>query len=42
MRTHWSINLIIKELSVYYTHVRLKQIEIIVYKFFFTPKAENN
>jgi hypothetical protein len=32
MRTHPSIKLIIKELNVNYTHGRIKQIEIIVYK----------
>jgi hypothetical protein len=42
MRTHGSINLIIKELNVNYTHDRIKQIEIIIYKMFFSPKAENN
>jgi hypothetical protein len=42
MRTHGSINLIRKELNVNYTHGRIKQIEIIVYKIFLRPKAENN
>jgi hypothetical protein len=37
-----STNLIIKELNVNYTHGRIKQVEIIVYKIFFSPKAENN
>jgi hypothetical protein len=30
----------LKELSVNYTHERMKQIEILVYKIFFSPKAE--
>jgi hypothetical protein len=42
MRTHGSINLMIKDLNGNYTHGRIKQIEIIVYKIFFSPKAENN
>jgi hypothetical protein len=35
-----SINLIIKELNVNYTHGRIKKIEIIVYKISFAPKAK--
>jgi hypothetical protein len=45
MRTHRSINLIIRGLNVNYIHDRMKQIDIIVYKFlflFFSPKAENS
>jgi hypothetical protein len=42
MRTHGSINLIIKELNVNYTHDTIKQIETIVYKIFLSPKAQNN
>jgi hypothetical protein len=30
----------IKELNVNYTHGRIKQIEITVYKIFFSPKAQ--
>jgi hypothetical protein len=37
-----STNLIIKELNVNYTHGRIRQVEIIVYKIFFSPKTENN
>jgi hypothetical protein len=33
MRTHGSINLIIKELNINYTPSRIEQVEIIVYKF---------
>jgi hypothetical protein len=42
MRTRGSINLSIKELNVNCTHGRMKQVEIIVHKIFFSPKAENN
>jgi hypothetical protein len=42
MRIYESISLAIKELNVNYSHSRIKQIEIIVYKIFFSPKAENN
>jgi hypothetical protein len=42
MSTHGLINLIIKEFNVNYTHGRIKQIEIIVHRIFFSPKAENN
>jgi hypothetical protein len=42
MRTHGSINPIIKEFNVNYIHGRIKQVEIIVYKTSFSPKAENN
>jgi hypothetical protein len=38
MRTHGSINLMIKELNANYTHNRIKQIEIIVHKFLFSPR----
>jgi hypothetical protein len=42
VETHGSINLIIKELNVNYTHGRIKQVEIIVYKILFSPEAKNN
>jgi hypothetical protein len=34
-----STNPIIKELNVNYTHGKIKQVEIIVHKIFFSPKA---
>jgi hypothetical protein len=38
----WVINMIIKELNVNCTHDRMKQIEVISHKFFFSPEAENS
>jgi hypothetical protein len=38
MRTHGSINLIIKELNTNYTYDKMKQIEIIVHNIFLVLK----